>query len=372
MIRPVLVLALLLPALISCDRAPRRAVANSPGTTVVQFAPITQLTPNRIAHVAVDSLNNVYFCVETDQQQDGVIVAGQDSQPRATQLTTANILAAMGEKIGGNGTIQDIVSGPNGTIYFLFVGGKGRAIRACIGQFLPRSETIKILFNTDQLNSASGMGASLDLARGSLEPVGGRIYLFLRHSDVWGLFSFDARGALPGMELTLPRAFDRILAGEKPNQLRIDELNKSRYEFSAGPGADLLLMDRTNGQLWQVDPLGKATLRTLLAGLPSELSEPLVVKQDHLLFFAAESDPIALDVNDVLNPKLPHTTFPALIELASEEFTATGRDDFRVPSGFPGYAMRIHKLIPAPDGSMVGYDLSSGQLMRIRWVTERN
>jgi hypothetical protein len=381
--RPLMVILALVPliAATGCDRpagsstsAGRGAASSEPARpTAAQFTPITQLPPGRTVHIAVDPIGNVFYTVETEKHQDGVIVAGTASIPRATYLTSANILAAMGETVGGSGTIQDIIAGPDGAIWFYFIGGKGRTIRACIGQFVLRDEKIHIAAGTDQLKRATAMGDSIELARGSLLPAeSGRLGLFVRHSDAWTIFRFDARSIpAPGTEMAPARCFEKLV--DDATGLELD-LTRQKYELSGGPDGGLLMLDRTSGELWQIDPSnGRARVRNYLAGLPQDLSEPLVLKREEpqLLFFAAESDRIAAGVNDILNPRLPRAAYPALVRVSGKDLGAIGRDDLRVPTGFPGYAMRIPKLVQAPDGSMVGYDSSSGQIMRIRWVAGR-
>src|SRR5262249_38388909 len=140
-------------ALAGCDQSPAssRHSVQLPKRTVIQVESVTQLAPNRIAHVALDRAGHIYFTVETTEGSDGVIVVNESGLPRATRLTSANIPAALGETIGGSGTIQDLVSGSDGAIYFYFSGGKGRAIRACLGRFVPQNETINILIDSARL-----------------------------------------------------------------------------------------------------------------------------------------------------------------------------------------------------------------------------
>ena len=68
-------------------------------------------------------------------------------------------------------------------LWFYFVGGKGARVRACIGQFNPLTQSITIVFDTRAIQRLSGMGASIELARGQLVPVGPLMYLLLRHIE---------------------------------------------------------------------------------------------------------------------------------------------------------------------------------------------
>ncbi|HEY7086625.1 MAG TPA: hypothetical protein VH518_00970 [Tepidisphaeraceae bacterium] len=350
---------------ISCDRRPSSATqtVRLPVKLIAVIKPVTQLPPNRTVHVAVDPPNNVYYTIETTEGQDGVVVAGDNGIPRATQLTTGNILAAMGETVGGTGNIQDLVAGPDGILWFYFEGGKGRRVRACIGQYTPRTESISIIFDTQALRDLSGMGASLELARGELIPSGQRMFLLLRHSDAWSIFRFENQRRRLGAQFSLTVPYTKVWADDESLNL-----TDPRYELSPGIGENLLLVDRQSGTMWQVDDAGRATVRMLLTGLPSELSRPLVIKDDHLILFASDSEPLEAETGIIPNRRLPQTTYPALLEIEGEKITSIGRDDLRVSGEIPAYALRIKELIPAPDETWVAYDLASGQLLRIKRV----
>lgn len=365
MVRWIALIALLS---FGCDRAPvsPNAPIVNPGRPVVQFTPITQLPPNRIVHVAIDSLGNVLYTLETEKGTDGVIIVGENGIPRATELTSANILTAMGEAPGGNGTIQDLAAGPDGTIYFYFVGGRGRTLRACVGRFLPRNQAISVVVDTSMLSRHSEMGDSLGLARGTLVAQGNRFTLLLRHFDAWAIFNFDARRIAPGADSEFVRPYKKLMADDLELQL-----TQTKYELSAGPENDLFLMDFSTSALWQIDPAGGTKLRASFAGLPRDLSLPLQLKDGHLILFAADSDPVEGELNDVLRRSMPRTTYPAILNLNGKEITAIGRDDLRVFTGFPTYAMRLHQFLPASDGTFVAYDVASGQLMRLNFTTVR-
>ncbi|HVT88265.1 MAG TPA: hypothetical protein VHD56_05400 [Tepidisphaeraceae bacterium] len=354
-------------ALAGCDRSPSTSarVVRAPTKTVVQIKPITQLPPNRVVHVAVDLLGNVLYTYESDKGDDGAIIVGDDGVPRATQLTSANILAAMGESFGGSGVIQDLVAAPDGSILFYFIGGKGRNIRACLGRFLLRNQSIKVLFDTAQLKRITGMDSSIELARGSLMISDRRVSFFLRHIDAWGLFTFDSYKIVAGDESQLTRVFSKVIAdGEELN------LSQPRYELAAGPLTDVLLLDHSSGTLWQVDSTGQATVRRILTGLPRDLSLPLMVKPDYLVLFAADSDMLDIDGVEILKRIMPKVNYPALVQIKGKEMTEIGREDLRTTPGLPAFAMRIHQLVPHPKEGFVGYDPASGQLVQLKLVQE--
>ena len=358
--------ALLILLLASCKRVPAASPTTIalPTKTIGEFHSITQLPPNRTVHVAVDTLGNIFYTVETDDGHDGVIVVGEMGIPRATQLTSNNILAAMGETVGGNGTIQDLASGPDGIVFFYFIGGKGKSLRACVGQYRLRGEIIRILFDTQQLMDQSQMGESIVLARGSLLTSGSQIDLLLRHTDAAAILSFDARGsAAPALNLS--HALPSISAEDQHFDLTQDE-----YSLFGGFGGNLLLLDKSSGQLWTVDSVyGTAKLLISLAGVPRDLSDP-IVRRDQITFFVADSETIETDMSDLHARTLPKAVYPALLMINGSEISVVGRDDLHAWGGFPTYALRIHEMAAAPDGSLIAYDLSSGLLMRLRITSE--
>jgi hypothetical protein len=349
-----------------CDRAPAPAPpVKLPGKSIVRIKPITQLPPNRNVHLAVDASGNIVYAVETDNGLDGMLVVGQDGVPRATQLTSSNILAAMGESSGGSGAIQDLVGTPDGAIFFYFVGGKGRTIRACLGRFVPRNQSLSILVEAPYLARASHMGDSIELARATLLQLGQRVGLFLRHSDAWAYFSFDSLRIAPHSESELKRGFTKVMVDDQELKL-----SQSRYDLAPGPDSDLLLLDRQTGTLLQVNPAGVATIRSILTGLPRDLSAPFMVAADHLLFFAADSEPVEADGLELARRVLPPISYPALVQIKAREISAFSREDFRAPASLPVFAMRIHELIAGPDGTFIAYDAASGQLVEMKITNE--
>lgn len=355
--------------LCACDDAPRTGrMVVVPKKKVAHIKAMTQLQPNRPTHVSIDQLGNVIYTVETERGLDGAMIVGESGLPRATTLTSVNILAAMGETetIGGSGAIQDLATGSDGLIYFYFVGGKGRTIRACVGRYDARRQVITILVDTENLMKRSGMGDSIALARGVLLPgAGHRMGLWLRHFDGWAMFHFDIRRIAPYVDPEFVRSYTKVI--DEIQELR---LSQTRYEFSPGPGSDLFLTDSMTGTLWQVDPTGKATVRALLTGLPADLSLPLATGENQILLFAADAAPIEGEIPEMLRRSIPRATYPALIQLEAAEMTAIDRNDLRAFGGFPVYAMRIHEMKRAPDGSLIAHDQASGQLMRITITTE--
>jgi hypothetical protein len=86
------------------------------------------------------------------------------------------------------------------------------------------------------------------------------------------------------------------------------------------------------------------------------------------MFFAAESDPFQSEASHIINRRLPQVTYPALLRMNGEEISAIGRNDLQVVGGLPVYALRMRELVPAPDGSWIAYDQSSGQVVRMKLI----
>src|SRR5437667_4226714 len=69
----------------ACDRRP---VASLPGTAPTQpvleldLKPLTPLLPNRMTHVTVDPLGNIYWVQETDRADDTLFVIREGDIPR--------------------------------------------------------------------------------------------------------------------------------------------------------------------------------------------------------------------------------------------------------------------------------------------------
>ena len=349
---------------VSCDRPPPTKLAPAM-RTVLDIRPLAQLPPNRNVQVAIDRLGNVFYTVETPDGQDAVSVVADDGLPRVTRFTSANILTALGESAGGSGTIQQLAQGPEGTLYFYFVGGRAKNLRACVGIYVPRTDSIAILFDTRTLGALSGMGQSLELARSSLVVSGPNVWLLLRHTDAWALFRFDARLPIPGYMPQLENPFTKVWAED-------DELNlaQQRYTISSAGNGNLLLFDTRSGILSDLNEKGQTAMRALLTGLPREMSRPLVMKDGRIRIFAADSETLDADVSEALTRRLPTVSYPALLDLSGKEITAiASRDQLRV-TGVVAYAIRTRDLIADPDGSYLAYDPASGQLIRMRVMQE--
>src|SRR5687767_1547330 len=219
--RATLVVVIISLASAGCDRGDPVAgmPLESAGRRIVQFRTLTQLLPNRKTHLAVDRLGQIFWVQESENQQDVLFVIGDGGIPRATRLTSANILdalAAAGDGAGdgpAGGTIRDIATGEGG-VFFFFYGYKGNTPKACLGLYQPQAGRIRVLASTAALGKASGMGRSLELARASLASSDQTIYLWLRHSDASIFFAFEPRALVLSTPMELREPFAEVVSEE--------------------------------------------------------------------------------------------------------------------------------------------------------------
>jgi hypothetical protein len=434
--------------LVACDRSPTAPSTSFHDDTAVarhaQIESLAQALANRVTHICVDGRNNLYWTQESDAAGAGE--SGRDvlfmlpdaaapasgvgtvasELPRATQLTSTNILKAIEGSRGvsgkgrSGGAIQSIVAGPDGEIYFYFVGGIGKVTRACLGRFDPRggpgTESIRILADTKQLADATGMGGSLELARATLvvqkpddTPASSRVVLFLHHTDSRAIFAFEPRrlrNATLSLAMSKPQGLSEIRRADTGEVL---DLTRDDFELAAGTGEDLLLADRRLGALYRVDPLGKATLLVSLVGLPEGISTPTAVSDDLfadatsrvssattlptgggggcVLMFAPEGNPIDPPISSRPDPANVQLRPPALLSFSpgNNSWVSLDGGDLRAPGGFATHTLRLQQLVPIDPGpwardpnanlrtraAFVGYDSASGLLIRLRLVERR-
>jgi hypothetical protein len=309
----------------------------------------------------------LWFVQESDDGDDVTFIAGASEAPRATRLSSSNILAAFGAAIENRGNIQSIAAGLNGEIYFYLKGGGKRNTIACFGRFAPRTGAIQILAGTSQLQSESGLGPSIELARGTVVvSQAGKIFLLVRHGDGAAMFRMDPRklpsdGAMPSLaapvrELRAP--------GESIPLTRAD------VELAPGLGDSLLLLDVWGGAIWRVSPEYDASLLCSIVGISTQLSLPAVGRDGQIILFAGDGEPVGPHVKQRIEPIKMDLHYPSLLMLDSgkdAKLQAIAQDDLRAPGGFALYTSQLQQLVyePARD-SFVGFDATSGQIVRIK------
>ena len=167
----------------------------------------------------------------------------------------------------------------------------------------------------------------------------------------------DASGVFP----TEPVAVPRMVMSAEP----VDHPWAGRCETvftSTGP----LTLEITG--ICQLAGLGRVTLVRSLIGLPVALSAPTRSADGKILMFAGDSpimEPQQIEQVNAQRIRL-NVKYPALLMLG-QNVKAVGSDNFLIYAGYRLSAMRIRTLVPEPKGgSWVAYDLSSGELLRLR------
>lgn len=380
MIKFVAIAALFLP-LIGCDRAapaPPTTASTSPtsasptqsklppvGALQCQLSVVAPLVPKRLTHLTIDPSSNVYFLQETEDSTDTMFIIGAGDVSNAMPVSARGILAAMDLK--GTGNIQSIAAAADGNIYFFFAGGNAKQTIACLARFETRTGLIRILAREKALADKSGMGDSLVLARGALVSAGKTIWLWLHHPDGSAMFNLRPGEFPSDGEIELPN----------PTAIRSEDgtLNMTRGQprLSPGQGDSILLVDTFSAALWKIDQTGRADVIQTLVGLPMALSSPGINPLGDSMMFAAASEPIPPGVEQRIAPVNIETHYPALLYLRDGVITPIARDDIRGDPMFPLYSMQLEQLLYEPGrDSWIGYDSSSGQIVRLRLSQRRS
>ena len=368
---------------VGCEREKGNAgAATRPAAASVDLdmKPLTPLLPNRPTHATVDALGNVYWVQETDRGDDTMFVIGEGGIPRATQLSVANVAALLGAD-GARGNIHGIAApvSASGDIYFYFQAVHGRRTIAAVGVFAPKREQVRILADTDAVASATGMGRSLPLARGTVVSDGRVVWIWLRHTDNWAVFRLEPGRFATSGPAQLPKAFETVKLDGKPIELTREEL-----EIAPAPGGGLFLLDVPHAVLLRIAPDGNATVVRSLVGLTSALSSPSIDEKQNLVLFAGNGQIIGAKskggagaagggasgaASIEAEASGVDATFPALLIFKPDKVVSIGRDHMQAYPGFPVFSTRLKQLVPHQrDGGWVTYDASSGELLRVKVV----
>jgi len=335
----------------------------------LDLQPLTPLTPNRTTHVAADPLGNICWLQETESADDTVFIMGEGQIPRVSDLTTSRVADTINGGRGATGRIQSIAAGRGGEIYFYFIGRSGKRLIAALGLYTPKNSRIRILADADALKDASGLGASVALARGTLYSNNACVWLWLRHSDDSALFRLRHTDIPAAGSPRLAESLMSVTIQDQKVSLTDDD-----YNFAPAGDDTLFWMDTDESELRQIDGLGRVKTVRSLIGLPVALSAPVRGDQGKLLMFAGDA-PImeAQHIGQVDAQRVRlNVKYPAMLMFAGggapgQPVRAVGADSFVIYSGFPLSTMRIRNLIPeAKGGTWIAYDPSSGELLRLR------
>jgi hypothetical protein len=349
-------------ALIGCERRtaappPPPRAAPSPGVEVTR---VTPLPADRPTHLAATGSGQIFWVQEGDGARETVFSISEGGLPSATQLSNTAVLEALG-KPDGRGSLQSLVSGADGNLYFYFAGRSRKQFLAAFGRFSPGTSKLQILEDGAALGQSSGMGASLALARGSILRADSLLWLWLRHDQGYALLSMDL--ARPGT--TLRQTFEQVRTAT--GQLSLTTLSE---DVAAGPDKSLLFVDRSEKRLWKISVLGEAAPVARLADLSESMTAPSFDGQGRLVLLASEppAKPDEDFSSPLLNPSTgPSVAYPALVILEGDGRTILGRNAFIVPTNFNLRAFAPTRLARDRSG-WLAYDPPTGELVRLRII----
>jgi hypothetical protein len=348
---------------VACDDPEPPPAAPAPRKQELRSIELRSIAPLRIGpltHFTCDTLGNIFWVQETSDQNDAVFAVAGTGVPRITALTSRSICAALGEK-AGTGNIQSLVA-VREELWFYFAGGTATRTLSCVGRFNHVTSQVEIMLDSDDLGTLTGMGLSLDLARGDLIRNGSQLHLWVRHLDAGTVLRIDPAAT---RETMARRLFDRVTAGALEISLETGPLM-----LSAGPEQSLLLLDPRHGMLFRVDPSGKAEPLWNLSGLPRRMARPLWDASGIMLFLAA-ADPMIATLREPPPLKDLPLTYPAILLLPpeGEPSTITTRA-ILLPRDMQHAQLELTAIIREPGRqTWITYDRGSGHLLRMRPVS---
>ena len=368
-----------------CDRdasSPGPTGASTPGTEhySVDINLITPLLPRLRTHVAIDSRGNLYWVQETDpptEHGDLLYTMGTSGVPQTIpELSGRRLLGSIGlpETLGVKATIRSMVVGSNDDLFLLVSGGSTHVPLYTLISYSAASKKIKIVASTEEIMKASGLGASLDLARGTLLSYEGDLWLWLRHTDASALLrlTFPSAGAAVDM---------RLLTLKPPSRLAKLTLHDEQEDLAAGPHQTLLYIDRPRAILWRINDSGEYAPVQSLEGFSVAMTPPIGDSAGRLRMIAGDGDPLIaqaplpdkmMPVNGRPPPEWNQLSYPALIqtqpnEVGAQTVITLRRDDFVAPPTLPLQDLQPRQLLlDRTNGTLVTFDSASGELLRLK------
>ena len=384
---PFILLACGIALLFGCDRgssssqsAPPAAGDSSPGRRTIEISLIAPLLPRLRTHIAVDSHGNLYWVQESDPPAEGgdlMFVMGDSGVPQTIPaLSGRRLMASLGTGNDKNaaGAIRSIVIGLHDELYVLVTGGTRHVPICAVTRYTPADGKVQMVADTRQIIDATGMGASIDLARGTLLGQGQDLWLWLRHSDAAVVLQLIPAAVGNGIEL-------RRVALKPPMRSLTLPLNDEQEDLAAGPEHTLLYIDRRRAMLWRIQASGEYAAVQSMEGFSSGLTAPASDMAGRFCWIAGDGDPLVPKA--ALPPDvLPHDgeapmawgqlAYPAFVQVESDEahkqtvFTIK-RDDFIAPATLPMQDFQPRQLLlDGTNGSLITFDAASGELVRLK------
>ena len=347
------------------DPPPAAPISQSPPKSYsVRIESLATLLPKRRTHVAVAGDGTIFYVQEHPRGEDVMFTIPPGGIAQATNLTSQRIAAALGRREGVSGNIQSVAVDPSGRIFFCFAGGTRRTNLSCFGVFSPEDGNVRILADSAKIAAASGMGDSIELARGTVCIGGGNLWLTFHHTAMAAVFRFQLSLLDRGGDLQLIPAFYSL---ETP--FGRADLSREEISFAAHPSGDLFVTDRYSGSIWQVDPLGRAKLVENLVGAPAIVATAGADASGRFATLLNDGDAIVPRLEGHTDPILLGAIIPIFLLHRGEETLHMGREMFETSSGFATYTISLEQLVAdAKPDQWIGYDRTSGELLRLRLI----
>jgi hypothetical protein len=371
-----------------CDRGSSSSPAAPAGDSTharraLEVSLIAPLLPRLRTHIAVDSRGNLYWVQESDPPAAGgdlLFAMGNSGVPQTLPALSGRRLMdslGVGTDKSAMGAIGSIVVGPQDDLYVLVTGGTRRVPLCAVVRYTPADGKIQVVANTQQINDATGMGASIDLARGTLLGHGRDLWLWLRHSDAGIVLQLLPTPAGHAMEL-------RRLILKPPSRSLALPLTEEQEDLAAAPDQTLLYIDRRRAMLWRIQATGEFAPVQSLEGFSAAMTAPASDDAGRLSWIAGDGDPL-IHINALPPDLLPHDanaplewsqlSYPAFVRVESGEghkqtlFTLQ-RDDFLAPTTLPMQDFQPREWIgDITNGTWVTFDAASGELVRLKLTT---
>jgi hypothetical protein len=328
--------------------APTPARAESRLPSIADFRLVAALPAGRDTTVAFDSAGRAYWA-QTDRDRAGVVfTVDETGVPRPTALTSDRVCSTAGEP-NGSGQFVSLLGDRENGLLFYFVGRAGRVPLILLGRYDLHTAEIDVIADAHAIGRDSGMGQSIVLAAAKLLP-GPTPMLFLQHMDGATLLQLERRKLSPRYATLFDPRGQPLRGGLEPLE-------------PAMVGESLRLLDPALPGIYRVTPEGQMIL---LGSLPAALDYPsalLPLGPDGPMLLAAARGPVGAlpRAGDA-----PAFTAPALVIRSETTLHAIHGEALRPSGDLPLEPLRLESLARHPrDASLLAYDRTSGQLLRI-------
>jgi hypothetical protein len=355
-----------------CDRHGGGApTTQESGSLSIDVTLITPLLPRLGTRYALDGRGNLYWIQESEHPEPGgdlLFVMGESGVPQAVpELSAARLLALCGHP-RGTGSIRSIAAGPNDELYVFFAGGDAKAPIAFLARYALGRHALAMAADTEQVMRDSGLGASIDLAQGSLVSNGSDLWLWMRSSLVGNastLVKVTPRASGAGTDLRQLRPQVQV------NETRRTPLvmDSEREDLAPGPAGSAYYLDRRRACLWKIDPSGGATRLQSIEGLSGGVTTPAVDENGRITLIAGDSEQLFSREGASTPMDWSRLRYPAMVRIEGEKVKTIGAADIHGPPNLPLQNLQARGLLyDRSHGTWVTFDAASGELLGLKIV----